>query len=65
MYPSLTVFVMHLPSIQRQLELTHAALGHAVYFLEIEAPSHAIQHLDFAKQQLAQLSDTLGAIASS
>lgn len=54
---------MHLPSIQRQLELAHAALGHAVYFLEIEATNHAMQHLDFAKQQLAQLSDALDPIA--
>lgn len=46
---------MHLPSVYRQLELVHAALNHAIYFLDIEATERAVQHVKFAQEQLEQL----------
>lgn len=46
---------LNLPSIYQQLELVQAALGHAIYFLEIEATERAVQHVKFAQEQLEHL----------
>jgi hypothetical protein len=36
---------------QRYLGLAHAAIEHALYFLEIDEPHRATAHLKFASQQ--------------
>lgn len=47
------------PHIERNTALAQAALDHALYFLEIGAPSRAAAYYQFASQQLQSAVKTL------
>jgi hypothetical protein len=46
-------------STQRDVALAHAALEHASYFLELDAPEQAAAYFQFAAKQFQKVSKSL------
>jgi hypothetical protein len=46
-------------STQRDVALAHAALEHASYFLELDAPERAAAYFQFAAKQFQKVSKSL------
>ncbi len=46
-------------SIQRDVALAHAALDHASYFLELDAPERAAAYFQFASTQFQKVAKSL------